>query len=541
MKTKKKYYTIKSCLECGKQFESLISRNQKCCSSKCSAKYTGKSKSRIEKIKKTKLEKYGNENYVNVNKAKETSLKRYGVDNPSKTQAVKEKIKETTWEKFGVDYYFQSDQIKEDIRKKFGVENVSQLDEVKEKKRNTFIKKYGVKNPFQSEEIKSQIKSTIQSKYNVDYPSQSPDIRKKMDTKFRKSFYQKLNTTHKLLSKVEPLFSEEEYVNTNRNNLYKFKCLKCDSEFEDHIDGGHLPRCQSCYPLNKGSICEQEIYDFICELVGKSKVHQNRRDLVGLELDIFIEDLNIAIEYDSFYYHSSKVVSSDYHLKKTKTCEDKGIRLIHIFEDEWVNKQTIVKEKLESILGISQPSLYARNCDIEEIDTESKRAFLERNHIQGSDKSNIKLGAFYNGDLVAVMTFSKYRKALGRDSEGGCYELSRFATNQKVIGIGSKLLSYFIRQYSPKTIISYADRRFSTKNSIYEKVGFELKHETPPNYWYFKNGYSKRHHRFSFRKNVLKDKLKIFDESLTEWENMQLNGYDRIFDCGSLLYEMNLT
>ena len=100
------------------------------------------------------------------------------------------------------------------------------------------------------------------------------------------------------------------------------------------------------------------------------------------------------------------------------------------------------------------------------------------------------------------------------------------------------MLKYFIAEYSPNNIISYADRRWSL-GKLYETLGFSKTKETFCNYWYMK-GYSNRIHRFNFRKNVLKEKLEVFDEKLTEWENMQLNGYDRIWDCGSLKYELDV-
>lgn len=536
--TKNKYYEIKKCLECGKEFESLISRKQKCCCVKCSNIYVSRDKERIKKIKKTKLEKYGDENYVNPSKSKQTCLKKYGVDNPSKSEQIKDSIKKTNLQKFGKEHYFQTDEIKDRIKDKFGVENVSQLEEVKDKKKKTFNKRYGVENPFQSEEVKEKIKNQYLEKYGVEYPSQSPEIRKKIDKKYRQTFYQKLITTHKCNLKVEPLFSEDEYINTDRNNLYKFKCLKCNSVFEDHIDGGHLPRCQKCYPLNKGSICEKEIFDFIQSLLPCEEIQTNVRNVIDGELDIYIPSKKIAFEYDSFYYHRFPFVDKDYHIIKTNNCEKQCIRLIHIFEDEWINKQKLIKEKIRSILGIIQNKIFARNCIIKEISPNEKSEFLDQTHVQGNDKSSIRLGAFHNDILVGVMTFGKLRISLGSKNEKDVYELYRYSTNQLVVGLFSKMLKYFERQYNPKKIITYADRRFSWKeSSVYQKCGFTLKHETEPNFWYFKNGYSKRYHRFSFRKNVLSKKLNTFDDTLTGHENMQLNGYNRIYDCGSLKFE----
>src|SRR3990167_4889063 len=94
-------------------------------------------------------------------------------------------------------------------------------------------------------------------------------------------------------------------------------------------------------------------------------------------------------------------------------------------------------------------------------------------------------------------------------------------------GIAARLLNYFKEKYHPKSIISYADRRYFT-GKIYEKLGFQLIGETPPNYFYFGKGYDLTS-RLQFQKHKLKSLLEIFDPTLTEWQNMQLTEYDRIW------------
>jgi len=536
-KCNKKYWETKNCLNCNSEFDSLISRSQRFCCGKCSSNYTANDKARIDKIKQTKLQRYGDATYVNPQKAKQTCLKKYGVDNVSKTKQVKDKINQSMTQKFG-GHFFTTDEFKTKTRKTLGVDNVSQLNSTKQKVKKTVQEKYGVDNVFQSEDVKLKIKQNYIDKHGVEYPSQVPEIQNKKLESIKRSFFKKLQTNHKLNLKVEPLFSIDEYISTYRDHKYKFKCLKCETEFYDHIDGGHLPRCTNCYPLNKGSICETEIVDFLKSILDVDDIHCNRRDIISGEIDIFIESKQVAIEYDSFYFHSHSHVGKNYHLDKTKKCEEQNIQLIHIFEDEWINKQEIVKSKLQHILKLNVgKSVYARDCIIKEISPTVKNEFLEKYHIQGQDKSKIKLGAFHDDILVAVMTFSENRVALGNSATNGEFELSRFATSINVTGVAGKLFKHFTRKYDPNIVISYADRRFSWNvDGVYKKIGFEFEGVTAVNYWYFKNGYHKKHHRFNFRKSVLRNKLKEFDSDLTEYENMQLNGYDRIFDCGNLKY-----
>ena len=136
-----------------------------------------------------------------------------------------------------------------------------------------------------------------------------------------------------------------------------------------------------------------------------------------------------------------------------------------------------------------------------------------------------------------------YRKKISKSlSKGrknkndGVFEISRFCTSTNVIGIASKLLKYFQRNYKWKEIYSYADRRWS-EGKLYEKLGMDFVRNTKPNYWYRKNNQI-RHHRFEFRKSILKDKLEIFDINKTEYENMLTNGWNRIWDCGHVLYKI---
>jgi len=289
-------------------------------------------------------------------------------------------------------------------------------------------------------------------------------------------------------------------------------------------------RCPSCN--SRTSKSEKEIYDFLIKYM---ECEENSYKIIPpYELDIFIPSKDIAIEYCGLYWHSeNKGKDKNYHLDKLNMCNEKGIKLVTIFEDEWIHKQKIVESRLKQILNcFNNEKIYARKCEIGEIDTKTKDIFLEGNHLQGKDNSSIKLGAIYNGELVSVMTFSQGNTAKGSKAAEGVWELNRFCSkiNYRVVGIASKLFKYFIKNYNPKEIYSYSDRRWSIGN-LYEVLGFEFIHHSKLNYWYIQQ--DKRIHRFNFRKSELSKKLYNFDSTLTEWQNMQDNGYNRIWDCGN--------
>lgn len=283
---------------------------------------------------------------------------------------------------------------------------------------------------------------------------------------------------------------------------------------------------------------EKKLVDFIKSLIPNETVEENNRTILnGKELDIFIPSKKIAIEYNGLYYHSElKIAERGYHLNKTKALQNQGIRLIHIFSDEWLNKQDLVKNKLRNLLGLVGQRIYARNCSVKLLTPKESNVFLEENHIQGGDKSKHKFGLMHNEEIVAVMTFSVGRNSMGTLRQEGKWELSRFATKASIVGGASKLLKYFIRNYNPKTIISYADRRWSVGN-LYEQIGFKCTGASSPSYWYTKD-YRVRLYRYNFRKSIL---LKLgADPNKTEWEIMQELGYDRIWDCGTLRYELTI-
>ena len=242
------------------------------------------------------------------------------------------------------------------------------------------------------------------------------------------------------------------------------------------------------------------------------------------------------------YWHSEKNNKlSNYHLNKTTEANKIGIRLIHIFSDEWLNKKNIVKSKLKSIITKNKENtIFARKCTVKEIDPQTKNTFLNKYHIQGEDKSQIKLGLFYNDILSAIMTFSKPRLALGgKLSYENIYELSRYASSQYIVGGGNKLIKYFTKTYKPKSIYSYSDNRWTDpNNNMYLKMGFKIEKTSTPNYFYTKD-YLVRIHRYNFNKFNLK---KIgADITKTEHKIMEEMGYTKIWDCGTTKYILDLS
>ena len=290
----------------------------------------------------------------------------------------------------------------------------------------------------------------------------------------------------------------------------------------------------SCNVCNAGSsVAESEIYDFIKSIYNGNIIRNTRNIIKNKEIDIYIPEFKLGIEYDSFYYHNSKVINKNYHRDKSELCANSGIKLIHVFEDEWKDKKDIVKSKIKYELNLISDKIYARKCYIKEVDSKTKNIFLDKNHIQGKDKSFLNLGLFYKDELVSILTISKHRVIYGNNEIK--YELSRFASDIRynVVGAFSKMIKYLFNNYDINEIISYVDLRYSNTTNQYKD--FIYLGKSTPNYWYIFNG--KRYHRYTFAKHTLKNRFPdIYSDDLTESEIMDLVGALKVYDCGNAKY-----
>ncbi len=300
-----------------------------------------------------------------------------------------------------------------------------------------------------------------------------------------------------------------------------------DFEQKPVVHYNHQCGCPTCGI--KYSMSEDSLFTSIPEHI---RVIRNSRSIIPpLELDGFFPDHNLAIEFCGLHWHSELGgKSSTYHRDKMIQCKKLGIKLITVFEDEWISRPDVVKSRIYHALGITGSSYGARTCSVAEISVSVAKEFLDVYHLQGYTGCSIRLGLYHHDELVSVMTFAKPSIAKGATSKEKSFELSRFASSRSISGAMSKLLRAFERRYAPDHIITYADMRWGDGAS-YTKVGFVHSHDSRPNYWYFKG--KNRLHRFSLRKSP------DDDQSLTEWENRQLQGYDRIWDCGHRVFVKN--
>lgn len=434
-----------------------------------------------------------------------------------KSNNTKELRKQTNLSKYGVENAFQSEKFKEKIKQtnlnKFGVENPMTLIETIEKSKKTNLKKYGVENYSQTNEFIKKSKITWLKKYGVNSPAKNDLICEKINNSKKINFVKKW-------SKILCLSKDNICVLDNNVVLIKNYCKKHD-KFE--ISKTNLINrtnrsskvCTECYPISENSsIKEIEIRNFIEE---ELNICTEKIKIENKEIDIYIPSHKLGIEFDGLYWHSGEHKDDGYHLNKTELCEERGIQLIHIFEDEWIGKKEIVKNIIKSKLNIFDREIYVSDCAIKRINHKQSSEFLNQNHIQGSVKTKYNYGLIYNDELVGLMCFSIINDK---------YEILRFCEklNTNIIGGANMLLKHFIDIYQPKSISTYVDRRYFN-GDLYKQMNFMFINNTKPNYWYFKRGKYVR---------------KQFSNESKEENDLNKNEYLRIFDCGQTKFELSL-
>jgi hypothetical protein len=408
---------------------------KKWCSNKCSSN----SRQTAEKRMKTVLEKWGVDHYSKtdeyVEKVKETSMKKWGVSNYSKTQLFLEKAKKTSLEKWGVTSF-------------------TKTDEYLEKSKTTSLKNWGFESPMQSKIIKDKIKSINREKIGVSHIFQS-------------HVYRKLN--FKIANDPQYLDFIDGYNIFSCMTGHTFK-IKTD----DYYGRKYLNKdlCTVCNPISSPiSMCEKTLLSYICSVYDGPVVKNYR---VGrLEIDIYLPDLELGIEFNGVWWHSEKYRDSNYHINKTNYFNQRGIRIIHIWEDDWESKRVVIQSRIKNWLGLSGIKIFARLCSISIVDSKLANQFLNENHIEGWCKSGVEIGLFQRGELVSIMTFKKLK--------GSTWRILRFCSklDHVVTGGASKLLTYFINSYKPCEISTAVDID-SSSGYLYRKLGFIEVKKTGP-------------------------------------------------------------
>ena len=404
------------------------------------------------------------------NTYKKTMITKYGVENPQQIQAVKDKTKQTCLDRYGSEYAISSNIVKEKI--------ISHNQEV-----------YGVDYPLQSNEIRQKTIETLKETYGVTNPAKSTIIQDKAKNTRKNNIQNNIDTSkYESVSSVCLKYGQGWYKERDKLNItivkfgmYSYISIedvkKAENYYKHHYDGHK-------------SYLEYEIVEYI-KSIYDGEILVNKKSIIPpLELDVYIPNKNIAIEINGIFYHSSLKgdIDKNYHFNKSKMCEDKGIRLIHIYEPEWYND----REKLESLLKIAlgkvETKIYARQCEIKELTNKEAKPFNEKGHLQNHKNADVTYGLFYKDQLVQLMSFSKnkYNHNLKSDTEWSI-ERGCPGSNNIVIGGVNKLFKHFIKNHNPSKIFSYCDfNKFD--GTSYLAIGMKFDGYTGPDKYWIKDG-----------------------------------------------------
>ena len=484
-----------------------------------------------EKRKKTKKEKYGDENYTNREKYVSTCMERYGVEHVSKLDDIKERKKNTLIEHYGVDHQSKAEEVKRKKREKsierYGTDCPLQAEEVKDKIKKTNLDRYGVECTFQSKEIREKAKHTIIERYGDEYEEelrrrreetcmerygvknamQNPDIRKKME-----------DTCIERYGVRYPTQAASVKKKTKKTNLKRYGV-----ENTFLIPGLKIENQDSSANINFKNILESNGIIFYREI----PLIKYRYDFkVG---DTLIEISPVATHNSTFGVFGKPPKEPDYHQNKTIKALENGYRCITVWD--WDNLDLIV-EMLKP-----KEKVYARDCELIEVDKKESDDFLEANHLQGTCRGqSIRLGLTYNGELIEIMTFGKQR--LRKTSKENSYELLRLCTRSgyTVTGGSERLFKRFVELYNPDSIISYCDlSKFS--GDIYTRLGFSKgKKPKPSKHWF--NLMTGQHITDNLLRQRGFDQLfkTNYGKGTSNEELMLEHGFVEIYDCGQAIY-----
>ena len=444
---------------------------------------------------------------------------RFGCDYAMQSAEVREKSKETCLKKYGTDCYAKSEAgkenivfsnakvspAKEDLYEYYIVERHSVIDsalhfnvsaktmlkwlaqnriskssgQIEETKEKTNLSRFGVKHSFLSSKVQDNYRKNCLKKYGFDHPVSK-------DSEF----------SSEILSSEER-FAEFLMGNFDDRPNYTMvaKALGCsDNKVRSAVKKNGWENYLSIYVSSP----ELELQNLL-KGFGIDFVTHERRVLDGMEIDIYIPNKKIGIEFNGDYWHSSAVKDRNYHFDKSKLAESKGIRLIHIYEYEWRVMKDKIIQLLKIALGVVGSKIYARKCEIKEISNQEAKRLNDSVHLQGHRSAQVTYGLYCHGELIQLMSFSKthYNRNLKGDNS---WEIIRGCpgSNNIVVGGVSKLFSRFVKDYDPDEVFSYCDfNKFDGKS--YEAIGMKFVGYTGPDKTYLIDGIAYKRNPSKYR------------------------------------------
>lgn len=429
-----------------------------------------------------------------------------------------ERVKQTNRAKYGSEYYLGSETARKSIE-------------------HTNLQKYGttVPHPWESQ----QFKKLIAEKYGAEHYMQSDAGRSNYKRKIIESNIITGRTEASISAceakRTVTCINPEAALDVNREELetieLSWRHRLCGETYTSPIVNGKISQCPHCRAGT--SILELSLRNMVMEILPDEEILFNVRDVCpgNIELDIYIPGRQLAIEFNGIYWHNVMINDDKFrHRKKSEACNRLGIRLLHVWEDHFLQKPDIIRSIIKNACGQSK-KIGARNCDVVELQAAEANKFLTENHLNGYIRCSNNYGLVHNKKIVAVMSFGAKRFGARGDN---CWELYRFAskTGLQISGGASKLFKHFINSINPEQVVSFADLSLGG-GDVYLNIGMAEDTTTAPSYFWANTASPSRLSRFKTQKHKLPELIgDRFDQSLTEEENMKKIGWFKLWDCG---------
>lgn len=399
--------------------------------------------------------------------------------------------------------------ISEKIKKTFSLMTREQKIQSREKARETCIKKYGV-DSFSKTEKGRKIASENMKKY-----------RKETNIKL-------INEV--LIPKYRKICEEDNLELLEFKNRFNclVKCKICGEIFTTKTlgyltDSTIKNRCRKCHPIEynfQNTKQEREFEEYLINNNINYKKH-TRSIISPLEIDFYLTDFNIGVEFNGLYWHSEIIKENDYHIEKTLICEKRGIKLIHFYEDEWDNNSGACINTIQNIINKIEDD---NNFIIKKnVDKDIIKNFINTNTLQHFKNYSISY-CFYNKDeLKGVITCRKNNK--------NEYVISNFAFKEK---LNYKYIRIFLdeieKEYDIKDIYVVLDKRYD--NIEFFRQSFKIKGVTSPDFYYVV-----KHRRENKNKYNKKNLIKKYNcpKNISEHDFCLSQKWYRIYDCGRII------
>lgn len=443
---------------------------------------------RSSSLYQTRIENYGTyDNYVKemVSNIKRTSLNKYGVDNYAKTKESKQKYVDTCMNKYGVSNPMQDcktvEKFKQTNRAKYGVDWPQQNSDILNKRLKTCSDRYGGSG-WKSQQIWEKLKTGMLNHYGYEYAMQAPELKEKSMHTCQEKYGVPWNC---MTPQCRNSFSNDSVPNKVFAELLESNNIFYEREFG----------------------VDRYSFDFKC----------------GHKLI----EIDPTPTHNSTWsiYKDTPPMSKDYHARKTQVASDIGFQCIHIWDWDNVDKVVaLLKKRLR---------VFARNCEVQQIEKDTAQEFLDTNHLQGYAKDSVRYGLYFQNTLVSVMTFGKPR--YNKNYE---WELVRYCSKYEVVGGAEKLFKHFVLEYLPKSIISYCDNS-KFKGNVYTRLGFTLYDINIGKHWY--NMKTHKHITDNLLRQrgfdqLLGNEYGYYGKGTSNEELMKQHDFVEIYDAGQATY-----